>query len=255
MFSPARIVAIRKSKGFSQEMLAEQAGVGLRTIQRVEQGETVPRGHTLQALATALGVSLEDFRAEPERVATPAVEVPSAECTPRITAPKLPEPLAGLNQELSQTDAQALVSASEPTPQTALVTTPPGPVVTHYSPLRPDLEFLQLLNLSALSLLVLPLLNIIVPFVLWRKRRHTILHAAEVGRRVLGFQILWQVGCFFAYILLMVGYQVAHALDLPLWRGGYLAVFIGSYLLNVLTVVYCAGRLRRGDLAIYRVRI
>ncbi|QIX63304.1 helix-turn-helix transcriptional regulator [Hymenobacter sp. BT18] len=253
MFSPARIVAIRKSKGFSQEMLAEQAGVGLRTIQRVEQGETIPRGHTLQALATALGVSLEDLRAEPERVATPAAEVPSAEFTPRITVPKLPEPLAGLNQELSQTDA--LVSASEPTPQTALVTTPPGPIVTHYSPLRPDPEFLQLLNLSALSLLVLPLLNIIVPFVLWRRRRHTILHAAEVGRRVLGFQILWQVGSFFAYTLLMVGYQVAHALDMPLWRGGYLAVFIGSYLLNVLTVVYYAGRLRRGDLTIYRVRL
>ena len=51
MFSAAHITATRKSKGFSQELLAERSGVSLRTIQRVEQGETVPRGHTVQALA------------------------------------------------------------------------------------------------------------------------------------------------------------------------------------------------------------
>ncbi|MCR5886260.1 helix-turn-helix domain-containing protein [Hymenobacter sp. J193] len=255
MFSAARILAIRKSKGFSQEMLAEQSGVSLRTIQRVEQGETVPRGHTLQALAAALGVSLADFRTEPEPLAAPVPVGASVASAPFTAAPEPPELLAGPGQALSRADEQALTSTLEPTPQTALVAASPEPVVTHYSPLRPDPEFLQLLNLSALSLLVLPLLNIIVPFVLWRRRRHTILHAAEVGRRVLGFQILWQVGCFFAYIVLMVGYQVAHALDLTLWRGGYLAVFIGSYLLNVLTVVYYAGRLRRGDLNIYGIRL
>jgi transcriptional regulator with XRE-family HTH domain len=38
MFSAAGILAIRKSKGFPQQVLAEQSGVSLRTIQRVEQG-------------------------------------------------------------------------------------------------------------------------------------------------------------------------------------------------------------------------
>ncbi|SDX57361.1 DUF4870 domain-containing protein [Hymenobacter psychrophilus] len=122
-------------------------------------------------------------------------------------------------------------------------------------PLRPDPEFLQLLNLSALSLLVLPLLNIIVPLVVWRRRGQHIRHAAEVGRRILGFQILWQLACFLAYGLLLVAYQVANALQLQLWRGGFVAVFILSYLLNVGTVVYYAGRLRRGDLAIYPIRL
>ncbi|GAA4007234.1 hypothetical protein GCM10022408_18920 [Hymenobacter fastidiosus] len=65
MFSAVRIQTIRKSKGFSRELLAEQSGVSLRTIQRVEQGDTVPRGHTVRALAAALGVALEDFRPEP----------------------------------------------------------------------------------------------------------------------------------------------------------------------------------------------
>lgn len=210
MFSAARIFAIRKSKGFSQELLAEHSGVSLRTIQRVEQGETVPRGHTLHALAAALSVSLEDFRAEPAPVAAPAFSAGSA----------------------------------------APVAAPP-----ELRPLRSDPEFLQLLNLSALSLLVLPLLNIIVPLVLWRRARQRILHAAKVGRRVLGFQILWQVGCFLAYVLLLVAYQAANARHLRPWRGGFLAVFILSYLLNMLTVVYYAGRLRRGDLTIYPIRL
>lgn len=203
LFSAARIQAIRKSKGLSQELLAERSGVSLRTIQRVEQGETVPRGHTLHALATALGVSLEDFRAEP----MPALPVAAA-------APAAASPEPGL--------------------------------------LRSDPEFVQLLNLSALSLLVLPLLNIIVPLVLWRRGRH-ILHAAEVGRRVLGFQILWQLGCFLAYGLLLLAYQAAGALQVQLWRGGFLVVFILSYLLNIATVVYYARQLRRGNLAIYPV--
>jgi transcriptional regulator with XRE-family HTH domain len=75
MFSAARIVALRKSRGWSQEALAEQSGVSLRTIQRVEQGDTVPRGHTVQALATALGVALDALREPPitTTVVAPAV--------------------------------------------------------------------------------------------------------------------------------------------------------------------------------------
>ncbi|MFC7670020.1 helix-turn-helix domain-containing protein [Hymenobacter humi] len=74
MFSAARILALRKSKGYSQELLAEQSGVSLRTIQRVEQGETVPRGHTMQALATALDVPLEALRAVAEDEPAPQPE-------------------------------------------------------------------------------------------------------------------------------------------------------------------------------------
>jgi uncharacterized Tic20 family protein len=54
-----------------------------------------------------------------------------------------------------------------------------------------------LLNLSALSFLFPPFLNLVVPFLLWRARRHNTAYVAEVGRRVLGFQVLWQVASFF----------------------------------------------------------
>lgn len=52
-----RVKELRTRKGFSQEMLAEESSLSLRTIQRVENGETVPRGDTLKMLAIALETS------------------------------------------------------------------------------------------------------------------------------------------------------------------------------------------------------
>ena len=49
---------LRIEKGYSQEGLSTASGVSLRTIQRIESGETVPRPQTLQTLASALGVEL-----------------------------------------------------------------------------------------------------------------------------------------------------------------------------------------------------
>lgn len=49
-----RILRLRKSQGLTQEELAERASINLRTLQRIEQGKTEPRGQTLRLLATAL---------------------------------------------------------------------------------------------------------------------------------------------------------------------------------------------------------
>jgi transcriptional regulator with XRE-family HTH domain len=56
-----RIRQRRIQKGYSQEYLAEDAGVSIRTLQRIEAGQTEPRGHTLIALADALDVAIEDL--------------------------------------------------------------------------------------------------------------------------------------------------------------------------------------------------
>ncbi|MDG5767205.1 DUF4870 domain-containing protein [Balneolales bacterium ANBcel1] len=47
----------RSALGWSQDLLAEKAGVNIRTIQRIEAGDTTPRGDTLQRIAEALGVA------------------------------------------------------------------------------------------------------------------------------------------------------------------------------------------------------
>lgn len=57
----ANIKNLRKRKGISQELLAENSGLSLRTIQRIENGETEPRGDTLTRLANALDVAPEEL--------------------------------------------------------------------------------------------------------------------------------------------------------------------------------------------------
>jgi transcriptional regulator with XRE-family HTH domain len=54
-----RIHQIRKEKGMTQEQLAARAGINLRTLQRIEKGDTEPRGNTLRLLSNALGERLE----------------------------------------------------------------------------------------------------------------------------------------------------------------------------------------------------
>lgn len=52
------ISAQRKKKHLSQEELAHQSGISLRTIQRIEKGTVNPHGHTLKTLAAALELDL-----------------------------------------------------------------------------------------------------------------------------------------------------------------------------------------------------
>ncbi len=56
-----KIKSIRKQKGLSQEELADLAKVNLRTIQRIENNESEPRGKTLQLICDVLNVNIEDI--------------------------------------------------------------------------------------------------------------------------------------------------------------------------------------------------
>ena len=57
----AKAKNLRNRKGFSQEQLAEESKLSLRTIQRIEKGETIPRGDTLVKLAQTLEVTPDDL--------------------------------------------------------------------------------------------------------------------------------------------------------------------------------------------------
>jgi transcriptional regulator with XRE-family HTH domain len=56
-----KISQLRKSKGISQELLAENAHVSLRTIQRIESGASVPRPYTIKAIAEILQIPVEQL--------------------------------------------------------------------------------------------------------------------------------------------------------------------------------------------------
>lgn len=52
-----RLKNLRNKQGISQEYLAEQSGLNIRTIQRIEKGETTPNGDTWRKLSDALKIS------------------------------------------------------------------------------------------------------------------------------------------------------------------------------------------------------
>jgi len=54
-----RIKELRVQNGMSQEELAEKSGLSLRTIQRIESSESLPREDSLKRLAAVLGESAD----------------------------------------------------------------------------------------------------------------------------------------------------------------------------------------------------
>lgn len=58
-----KILELRKQKGLTQEELVEKCNINVRTIQRIEAGETMPRSFTIKTILQALDVTinLEEF--------------------------------------------------------------------------------------------------------------------------------------------------------------------------------------------------
>jgi transcriptional regulator with XRE-family HTH domain len=57
----ARLKDIRTSLNYSQKELAEQTGLTLRTIQRIENNEVKPSLHSLKVIGEALKTDLSEF--------------------------------------------------------------------------------------------------------------------------------------------------------------------------------------------------
>src|SRR5690606_38600502 len=126
-----KIKEIRKSKGLSQEELAELAKVSLRTIQRIENNESEPHGKTLQLICGSLAVNMEELMEY------------------------------GKNE---------------------------------------DSNFMTWFHLSAISFLVIPLGNIILPLILWLSKRKNIKGLQKAGANLLNFQIIWTVFQYLIFI-------------------------------------------------------
>jgi transcriptional regulator with XRE-family HTH domain len=47
----------RAAKGYTQQELSELTGISLRSVQRIEKGEVIPRQYTIRVLADKLGLS------------------------------------------------------------------------------------------------------------------------------------------------------------------------------------------------------
>lgn len=51
----------RKERGMTQEELAELSKINLRTVQRIENGETTPRGNSLNSICEVLEIDLSEL--------------------------------------------------------------------------------------------------------------------------------------------------------------------------------------------------
>ena len=58
----------RLSKGLTQKELSEKTNISIRSIQRIENAELIPRSYTLKTIAEALGISMDSLQlSESER--------------------------------------------------------------------------------------------------------------------------------------------------------------------------------------------
>ena len=72
MTLPEKITAARRAIGLTQEELASRARVTVRTIQRIENGQSFPRMHTMRTIADALGMPYSEINPvqQPEEEST-----------------------------------------------------------------------------------------------------------------------------------------------------------------------------------------
>lgn len=63
-FIAKKISGTRIAKGITQEELAERAQVNIRTIQRIENGESEPRGRTLRLISKALQIDVSEIKVD-----------------------------------------------------------------------------------------------------------------------------------------------------------------------------------------------
>lgn len=65
-----KVRELRFVKGLSQEELAIQSGLSIRTIQRIEKGDSIPHGHTLQRLCDVFKLNIDDLVLEKNQTIT-----------------------------------------------------------------------------------------------------------------------------------------------------------------------------------------
>ena len=145
----------RRVKNFSQEGLAQASGISVRTIQRIEIGDSIGSAYTLDKLATALDIDVSKLTGEPA--------------------------IDGFDYTNSR-------------------------------------KKLNLLNLSVLSVILMPLSNIILPVLILSKNKGNE-ELNQSGRKILNFQILWTLTTLILIILIplfLLLFKPFHGTSIPL---------------------------------------
>lgn len=169
----------REKLGSTQADLAKKTGLSLRTIQRLENRNEVPKGHTLTVLSIAFDLEPVAFQREFKKLN-----------------------LAKNSDTLS----------------------------------------IKFINLSALACLGIPFGNIILPFIIWNKKRGSKV-VDEAGRKIINFQILWSIIlCLLLSISPFVNEYFLPSVSL------IIVVLALAFLLNFIVIGFTAVSINRNNL-------
>lgn len=103
-----------------------------------------------------------------------------------------------------------------------------------------DLKFIKFFHLSVLTFIILPVGNVILPLILWRKKRDKIVYLEEQGINLLNFQILWTLICN-VFILFYSIFRIQH------WSNSMFFLYLTGifYMMNILypiTISFLIGK-------------
>ena len=125
-----------------------------------------------------------------------------------------------------------------------------GVEIAQLSPVEPvvgeeRLSKLRLINLSALVVVLLPVLNIVLPCIVWTRYKR-LPDVNEPGKQIISFQILWLVAVLLALAMTRL-IQVAVTGAVAIGHVPVLSlVYYTGVVINVIFVIRAAGQLRRG---------
>jgi XRE family transcriptional regulator, regulator of sulfur utilization len=160
----------RRINCLSQDKLAENSGISIRTIQRIEEGKSVGSGYTINTLAKALNIK--------------------------------------------STDLINLVSQNS-------------------VPISNNTTKLKILNLSAISMLLIPLANIVFPaYIYWKNRDNE--KIKDIGSKIISFQIFWTLGTLLIAILI----PIILLLLFSTLKGGSIPLFVPIYFISAIFNIY-----------------
>ena len=179
-----RVKELRAQQGLSQEELARQTGLSLRTIQRIEQNETEARGDTLKRLSEVFKLKPADLIIAPNKYKTNSI---------------------------------------------------------------------TLLNISALSFIIYPVLGFIVPLVLWYFRHKDDDELDRVGKKLINFQATWTLAITIIYTFIIVSKIMHFGGQYTLYSS--LIIPYGLFAANFLLIVFNAFRIKAGKAVIYQPAI
>lgn len=188
----------RELNHMTQQELADKAGVSIRTIQRIENGDSLGSAFVVKSICKALEIEVNNIDFQQN------------------------------STENKQNFYKGVSDQASPDKEAKSVSQ------------------LKLLNFSPALVLFLPLLNVVVPGVLYRVFYKRDLDISE-AKKIVGFQVLWFLGtmfiCLFVPALVQSFVGVLEYSGHPLFFWLYLL----SAFFNLLVILETAVRLNRAE--------